>query len=129
MLTEQVVMCRGGTEEFNIPIDTLILPDPRILGLCLSREDGSLLLWCYKKANKIRHRIKNRRPEEKHWREFEFDVPDLWPLAKKFQRCDGEVVMSLWLAYHGLVQHFMPESKGVPYGVKDIIHGMRRGSG
>ncbi len=125
MITEQVVMCRGGTEEFNIPIIDLILPDPRILGLCLEKEDGSILIWCYNQANKVRKRIKNRHPDAKHWRDFQFDVPDLWPVAKKLQRCDGEIVMALWGAYHGLVQHFMPGVKGETYGVKDVVHGIR----
>ncbi len=125
MFTEEVVMYRGGNDEFNIPIHTLILPDPRILGLCLPAEEGNLLVWCYDKANKVRKRIRNRLEDQQHWRDFQFDIPDLWPVAKKFQRCDGDIVMALWGAYHGLVQHFMPDVKGETYGMKDVVHGIR----
>lgn len=128
MLTEEVVISRGGDNEVKVYAHQLIVPDIRVLSLCLDEETGMLLMFCYRNAMKLHGRIKTRKPKDRAGRVekgFRYDVPDLWPTAKLFQRCDGEIVMSFWLVYHGLIQHFMPGVEGATYTYGDNVIGLR----
>lgn len=125
MLVEKILISKGGDEEIKVSIHTLIIPDVRILSLCLDKEDGNLLLWCYDQGELLHNRIKSRKENHKIIKHLNYDVPDLWFIAKKFQRVDGEIVMSLWLTLHGLVQHLLPSVESVPYGKNGVVMGMK----
>lgn len=126
MRNERVVFGEQGAGRTIMLARNVVIPDVRLLSLCLNEVEGKVLLWSYQSALVTLQNIIRRQRSNSVREPFEIDVPDLHGIAKRFPNEERALVMEFWQVYDALVRHFLPKSTAKVYYYDGGVRGGTR---